>query len=76
MFLTFFNEIQVLKSLLLHIRLLLPYYSYHILYVIFTRGQNIVKGATQVSGDYLKLHFYMFERSKKKHNSLDCHNCF
>jgi hypothetical protein len=24
----------------------------------------------------LKLHFFMFERSQMKHNSLDCHNFF
>ncbi len=25
-----------------------------------------------MSGHSLKLHFYMFEKSRKKHNSLDC----
>jgi hypothetical protein len=39
-------------------------------------GKNIVKGATKVSGHFLKLHFCMFERSQMKHNNLDCHNCF
>jgi hypothetical protein len=39
-------------------------------------GKNIVKGATQVSGCSLKLHFYMFERSQVKHNNLNCHNVF
>jgi hypothetical protein len=37
-------------------------------------GKNMVKGATQVSGHFLKLHFCMFERSQMKHNNLDCHN--
>jgi len=36
----------------------------------------MVKGATQVSGHYLKLHFCTFERSQVKHNSLDCHKNF
>jgi hypothetical protein len=29
-----------------------------------------------MSGHSLKLHFYMFERSQGKHNSLDYHKCF
>jgi len=37
-------------------------------------GKNIVKGATQVSGHSLKLHFCMFEKSQMKHNSFDFHN--
>jgi hypothetical protein len=36
-------------------------------------GKITIKGATQVSGHSLKLHFSMFERSQGKHNSLDCH---
>jgi len=36
-------------------------------------GKNIIKGATQVSGHSLKLHYCMFERSQVKHNSLDYH---
>ncbi len=36
-------------------------------------GKIIVIGAIQVSGHSLKLHFWMFERSQGKHNSLDCH---
>jgi hypothetical protein len=39
-------------------------------------GKIIVKGATQVNGHSLKLHFCMFEKSQGKHNSLDCHNFF
>jgi hypothetical protein len=39
-------------------------------------SKNIVKGATQLSGHSLKLHFGMFERSQGKHNSLDYHNFF
>jgi hypothetical protein len=39
-------------------------------------GQNIVKGAIEVNGHSLKLHFYMFEISQVKHNSLDYHNFF
>ncbi len=37
---------------------------------------NIVKGATQVNGHSLKLHFCMFENSQGKHNSLDYHKFF
>jgi hypothetical protein len=40
------------------------------------QGKNIVKGATQMSGHSLKLHFYMFKKSQVKHNSLDCHKVF
>jgi len=40
------------------------------------QGKNTIKGATQVSGDFLKLNFYMFERLQKKHNILDFHKCF
>jgi hypothetical protein len=29
-----------------------------------------------VRGHFLKLHFYMFERSQMKHNGLDCHYFF
>jgi hypothetical protein len=29
-----------------------------------------------VNGHSSKLHFFMFERSQGKHNSLDCHKCF
>jgi len=39
-------------------------------------GKIIVKGATQVNGHSLKLHFCMFEKSQGKHNGLDCHNFF
>jgi hypothetical protein len=39
-------------------------------------NKNIIKGATQVNGHSLKLHFCMFERSQVKHNSLDYHNFF
>ncbi len=40
-------------------------------------GKIIIKGATQVSaGHSLKLYFCMFEKSQRKHNSLDCHNNF
>jgi hypothetical protein len=39
-------------------------------------NKNIFKGATQVKGHFLKLHFYMFERSQMKHNGLDCHYFF
>jgi len=35
-----------------------------------------VKGGTQVSGHFLKLHFCMFERSQGKHNSLNYHYFF
>ncbi len=38
------------------------------------RGKITIKGATQLNGHFFKLHFCMFERSKTKHNSLDCHN--
>jgi hypothetical protein len=37
------------------------------------RDKNIVKRATQVHRHSLKLHFCMFEISKGKHNSLNCH---
>jgi hypothetical protein len=43
---------------------------------IIQKCKNIVKGATQMSGHFFKLHFCMFERSQEKHNSLDCHNFF
>ncbi len=36
-------------------------------------GKMTIKGATQVSGHSLKLHFCMFEKSQAKHNSLDFH---
>ncbi len=36
-------------------------------------GKNIVKDSTQVNGHSLKLHFCIFKRSQRKHNSLDCH---
>jgi hypothetical protein len=39
-------------------------------------NKNIVKGATQVSGHSLKLHFCMFERSQVKQNNLNCHIFF
>jgi len=29
-----------------------------------------------VNGHSLKLHFYMFERSQRKHNSLNCYKVF
>jgi hypothetical protein len=29
-----------------------------------------------MSGDSLKLYFYIFERSEVQHNNLDCHNFF
>jgi len=41
---------------------------------LMIKGKIIVKGATQVNGYSLKLHFCMFKRSQGKHNSLDCHN--
>jgi hypothetical protein len=37
---------------------------------------NIVKGATQVNGYSLNLHFCVFEKSQGKHNSLDYHFFF
>jgi hypothetical protein len=37
---------------------------------------NIVKGATQITRHFFKLHFCMFERSQGKHNSLDYRKCF
>jgi hypothetical protein len=37
---------------------------------------NMVKGTTQVNAYFLKLHFFVFERSQEKHNSLDYHNWF
>jgi len=39
-------------------------------------GKITIKGATQVNGHSLNLHFYMFEKSQRKHYSLDCHNFF
>jgi hypothetical protein len=39
-------------------------------------GKITIKGATQISGHSLKLHFCMFERSQGKRNSLDCHIVF
>jgi len=39
-------------------------------------GKIIIKGAIQVSGHSLKLHFCMFERSQMKHNNLNYHNVF
>jgi hypothetical protein len=39
-------------------------------------GKIIVIGATQVSEHFLKLYFWMFERSQGKHNSLDYHKFF
>jgi hypothetical protein len=39
-------------------------------------GKIIIKGATQANGHSLKLYFFMFEKSQRKHNSLDCHNNF
>jgi hypothetical protein len=39
-------------------------------------GKNAVKGATQVNGHSLKLHFCVFEKPQVKHNSLDCHKDF
>ncbi len=35
--------------------------------------KNTIKRATQVCGHSLKLHFCMFEKSQRKHNSLDYH---
>ncbi len=29
-----------------------------------------------MNGHSLKLHFYMFERSQRKHNSLNCYKVF
>jgi hypothetical protein len=40
------------------------------------QGKITMKGATQVNGHSLKLHFCMFERSQGKYNSLDCHKNF
>jgi hypothetical protein len=39
-------------------------------------GKITIKGAIQVNGHSLKLHFYMFERSQMKHNNLDYDNVF
>jgi hypothetical protein len=39
-------------------------------------GKNTSKGATQMSGHFLILYFYMFEKLQGKHNSLNCHNVF
>jgi hypothetical protein len=39
-------------------------------------GKNVVKGATKLSGHFLKLHFGMFEKSQVKHTNLNCHNFF
>jgi len=39
-------------------------------------GTNIVKGATQVNGHSLKLHFWIFKRSQVKHTNLHCNKCF
>jgi hypothetical protein len=39
-------------------------------------GKITVKGATKVSGHFLKLHFCMFEKSQGKHNSLNCDKFF
>jgi hypothetical protein len=39
-------------------------------------GKIIIKGATQVDGHSLKIHFCTFERSQGKYNSLDCHKVF
>ncbi len=44
--------------------------------IIMHLDKNIVKGATQVSGHFSKLHFHMFEKSQMKHNSLDCYYYF
>jgi len=33
-------------------------------------GKNII---TQMNGHFLKLHFFMFEKSQGNHNSLDCY---
>jgi hypothetical protein len=45
------------------------------IYILYL-GKNIVKGATQVSGHSLKLHFCMFEKSQGKHNKLDYYSYF
>jgi hypothetical protein len=37
-------------------------------------GKNTIKGVTQASVHFFKLHFCMFERSQMKHNNLDYHN--
>jgi hypothetical protein len=52
--------------------------NYYASLLIFQTYKNtiIIKGATQMSGHSLKLHFCMFERSQGKHNNLDCHKCF
>jgi hypothetical protein len=39
-------------------------------------GKITIKGATQVNRHSFKLYFCMFEKSQRKHNSLDCHNNF
>jgi hypothetical protein len=39
-------------------------------------GKNTIKGVTLVNAHFLRLHFYMFEGSQGKHNSLDHHNLF
>jgi hypothetical protein len=51
-----------------------------IVYIIFfichlwlNLGKDLVKGAAQVRGHSLKLHFCMFEKSQENHNNLDCH---
>jgi len=52
-------------------------YTIHIIYnrrwKKITTGKSIVKGAIEVSEHSSKLHFYMFEKSQGKHDSLDCH---
>ncbi len=41
---------------------------------ITPKDKMTIKGTTQVNEQSLKLHFFMFERSQGKHNSLNCHN--
>jgi hypothetical protein len=39
-------------------------------------GKTTIKRAIQVNEHSLNLHFCIFERSQRKHNSLDCHYFF
>jgi hypothetical protein len=43
------------------------------LFIYLFMDKNKVKGAPQVSGLSLKLHFCMFKSSQGKHNSLNSH---
>jgi hypothetical protein len=56
--------------------LLFPVLPSFLVVLFLMVGKNIIKGATQVSGHFLELHFCMFEKSQVKDNNLDCHNFF